>query len=352
MDNFIRDKTLGFFVKTKGIFSKRILGGQGHIFMLHRVLPEDQRKEYVFNKDLAITPEYLEECINYFYKKDYDFISLDELYQIVTKKKKLNKKFVVFTLDDGYRDNIEFGKPVFEKYNIPFTIYVTTCFPDNNAVLWWYLLENKINETDTLLFPTNEGDQQFSWTNKAEAATCYSELSGLIKNLPKENFRHSVKSILQIENQNITELCVKNALTWEEIKVASDHPLITIGAHSLNHLPLANLTENEAFEEMMESKRIIENKIQKKVEHFAYPYGGLSDANQREYFLAKKTGFKTATINYPGNIFYSSSQHTECLPRMPLGNTTTLEKLENIINGITHFGANGFNKYIKHENQQ
>ena len=33
---------------------------------------------------------------------------------------------------------------IFKKYNIPFTIYITTSFPDHNFTMWWYALEDII----------------------------------------------------------------------------------------------------------------------------------------------------------------------------------------------------------------
>ncbi len=113
--NWISQKTLGLFVKTRGVLSKRLLGGKAHIFMLHRVLSENLRIKYDYNRDLAITPEALESFIQLFQKKGFKFISLDELSEKLESKKWGKDKYICFTLDDGYRDNIKYGFPIFEK---------------------------------------------------------------------------------------------------------------------------------------------------------------------------------------------------------------------------------------------
>ena len=69
---------------------------------------------------------------------------------------------------------------------------------------------------------------------------------------------------------------------------------------------------------MENSKRELEEKTGKKIEHFAYPYGSFEDAHGREYGRVKKAGFKTATINYRGNISYQQRDFLECLPRPDL----------------------------------
>jgi hypothetical protein len=88
----------------------------------------------------------------------------------------------------------------------------------------------------------------------------------------------------------------------------------------------------------------LEKKLGKEICHFAYPYGSLKDANEREFDLIKKLGFKTATLNHPGNVFSSSLSNRFLLPRYPLGNITPLEKLEYYLNGIQHFSTNGWAK--------
>jgi peptidoglycan/xylan/chitin deacetylase (PgdA/CDA1 family) len=77
--------------------------------MLHRVLPKMERNAYSLNKDLAITPEKLEEFILFFKQKGYVFISLDELADWLDGKINIQQKFICLTFDDGYQDNLIHG---------------------------------------------------------------------------------------------------------------------------------------------------------------------------------------------------------------------------------------------------
>ncbi|MAV56498.1 MAG: hypothetical protein CMI79_03090 [Candidatus Pelagibacter sp.] len=47
------------------------------------------------------------------------------------------KKKIVITFDDGYKDNIINALPLLRKYNCPAIIYVTTGFLDNHNTAWW-----------------------------------------------------------------------------------------------------------------------------------------------------------------------------------------------------------------------
>ena len=80
--------------------------------MLHRVLPENERNQFTLNKDLAISPEKLEEFILLFKAKGYAFVSLDEVQAWLEKKATIRQKFICLTFDDGYRDNLIHGLPI------------------------------------------------------------------------------------------------------------------------------------------------------------------------------------------------------------------------------------------------
>lgn len=344
--NWFENKLLGLFVKTNGLLSEPLFGGMGHVFMLHRVLPEHLRDQYTINRGLAITPEYLEECIQYFISKKYRFISLDELHHIITSGAQQQQKFICFTMDDGYKDNLEYALPLFKKYDIPFTIYITNCFANRTAILWWYLLEQVIQTKSE--FELNIGSETitYKWSNFSEGEKLYPEIRKKIRQIPRSIYADSLKTAFMIDDDFIKKSCDEQALSWDEIKQLSNESIVTIGAHTMNHLSLATLSETDLNAEMEQSKLELENKIGKPVEHFAYPYGGFEDAHIREYKAAGTLGFKTAVLNYPGNVFSEHKKSTMAIPRYALGNNTDRQKLDFYLNGIQHFSMNGFRKAI------
>jgi peptidoglycan/xylan/chitin deacetylase (PgdA/CDA1 family) len=100
------------------------------------------------------------------------------------------------------------------------------------------------------------------------------------------------------KRKQYSELC----LNWDEIKYLDSNELITIGAHSHTHPKLKNLTYEESFYEINKSKEILEEKLSSKVDHFAYPYGGLNDIGQKELEIIKICGFDTATTTIKKSI--------------------------------------------------
>lgn len=78
-------------------------------------------------------------------------------------------------------------------------------------------------------------------------------------------------------------------MDWGQIREIADHQLFTIGAHSLSHKKLDELSDEEAKKEIFESKKIIEEKIGRPIYSFAFPYGRYAN---RLLKILQAAGFK------------------------------------------------------------
>lgn len=106
----------------------------GCILMLHRVVEHRSEGE---NRELEITPDFLEKTIKEYRSKGYRFVSIHEASDILERGKS-SEPFVCLTFDDGYLDNYTNALPILKKEQVPFAIYVTTGFVDNKQPMWWY----------------------------------------------------------------------------------------------------------------------------------------------------------------------------------------------------------------------
>ena len=340
--NWFERKILGFFVKTNGMFSRLFFSGKGIIFMLHRVLPEEERNQFTLNKDLAISPEKLEEFILLFKAKGYTFVSLDEVQAWLEKKTTIRQKFICLTFDDGYRDNLIHGLPILEKHAVPATIYITNCFPNGTGILWWYLFEMHTKIAKQIKFNSSLGKFDFSWENSEQANAQFGVISEVIKSIPISELPTVLMKAFGKTALEFEELCQSVSLSWDDIAEISKHPLITIGAHTMRHVSVKQQAASDVENEMRLSKKELEHFIGREVKHFAYPFGGTYDVGKRDLELAQRIGFKTSTLNQAGNIFPCNYKAMHGLARMPLGNSTDDQRMQNYLNGIYHFSNNQF----------
>ncbi|NEQ31254.1 MAG: polysaccharide deacetylase family protein, partial [Leptolyngbya sp. SIO4C5] len=66
----------------------------------------------------------------------------------------------------------------------------------------------------------------------------------------------------------------RSTLTWDQVQQMSKDPLITIAAHSVTHpRDLRPLTDAELRQEIFDSKRLIEAKLDQPIRYFTYPEG-------------------------------------------------------------------------------
>lgn len=109
----------------------------------------------------------------------------------------------------------------------------------------------------------------------------------------------------------------ENFLTKEDLKTLADHPLVTVGSHGVTHPHFTELSETEARYELTESKRILEELTEKKVDLLAWSYG---DCNARLEELSRECGYRAAWSVWNG----WNTPHSRW--RVPLGRNDSLPR--------------------------
>ncbi len=323
--------------------------GLGQILTFHRVRP-DQDEERIHNHlSLEISPQQLEATIHFYKKEGYAFLSLDEVFEAL-KKGNAKTKFVAFTFDDGYLDNYTVAYPILRAHNIPFTIYITTNFPDYRAILWWYILEKAVIEKDVIEFTFGpSGDYRFSCKNRTEKEATFDAIRSLInQSFQINDHKELLKNIFDKTEDQLYDYSKGLVLSWDDIRTLNADPLCTIGAHTVNHFPLSQLSEKQLQDEIEISRQLIEEQIATSVQHFAYPFGKVSEASWREFEMVKKLGFKTGVTTRIGNVFPAHQHQTACLPRISVNRVTTKDVLYLQSSGMLPFIVHRGKKVITH----
>jgi peptidoglycan/xylan/chitin deacetylase (PgdA/CDA1 family) len=132
---------------------------------------------------------------------------------------------------------------------------------------------------------------------------------------------------------------------WDELAQLAADPLVTIGAHTVNHPMLAKLPHEAARSEIDLSRAVIEAALAVRPQHLSYPVGDRSSAGPREFALAAELGFKTAVTTRPGVLFPEHSAHLTALPRISLnGEYQQLRYVRVLLSGAATAMWNGFRR--------
>jgi peptidoglycan/xylan/chitin deacetylase (PgdA/CDA1 family) len=324
------------------LLTRPFYSGLGQILMLHRVVPQTRKLRIHNHKSLEISPEHLESIIQYFIRNKYDFISLDSLLQQPMEHNG-KRKFVVFTFDDGYFDNLEYAFPIFNKYQVPFTIYVATCMPDRTAILWWYLLEDLVVRQNTIKLDTGNQVIQFRSDTVKRKELSFNQLRTFFAHADQARQQFLVDSLFPESEQVVSSINRELALRWDQIAQLSNDKLVTIGSHTVNHFPLAALSASDSKFEIEESGKRIAHHIGAPVKHFCYPLGSYAD---KEIKLLKESTYQTATTIKMANIFTENFNQPFALPRIMV-NALTDEKILHLqVNGLLPAMRNRFRRIV------
>ena len=89
-----------------------------------------------------------------------------------------SRRFVCITIDDGYRDTLQWAYPILKRYEAPFAVYIPTSFPDRLGELWWLALEAVVARNSRVTLLLDGGEQGFDCaTVDGEARPVRSALS-------------------------------------------------------------------------------------------------------------------------------------------------------------------------------
>ena len=298
-------------------FSRRRLkndGGIGLVYMLHHIC-EKNAKLIPTNEDLKVSPAFLEKIILRYKRLGFDFMSLDQLNEMIQSGLPNKRPFVAFTIDDGYLDNYIYALPVFEKYDVPFAVFVATDFIDKKAILWWDCVEELIMTHESV---TTSDGKTYPCKTFQQRWNTFRYLRERILNIDQKYLEQGLNEMFARYDIDWYSPINEKGMNWSQVKALADHPLCTIGGHTVSHPALKILSEVEAEHEIKEGMERIRQIIQQPVRYFAYPYGTFHEIGEREFRIVEKLGIQLAFMAHQGCITSVNMKNVARLPRVYL----------------------------------
>jgi peptidoglycan/xylan/chitin deacetylase (PgdA/CDA1 family) len=224
------------------------------------------------------------------------------------------------TFDDGYADNLHAAVPILERHGVPATIFIATRFLDTPS-FWWDRLSaiilgsgvpvEEISDACRTLglydVDSDGGDpppdrerlhdvvyEHLAWYHPDEIDATLDALAARISHaLPAADGR---------------------PLTTDELIELDQHPLITVGVHTVNHRRLGALDRTTVIDELVVGRQQLEAIVGARPPLMAYPYG---DASRATAAAAKEAGFRHGVTTRRGLV--SAFDDRLLLPRLQPG---------------------------------
>jgi peptidoglycan/xylan/chitin deacetylase (PgdA/CDA1 family) len=326
-------------------FMRPLVGGVGAILTLHHVRPP-RPDAFQPNRLLEVTPQFLEGLLKRLKRSPLDVVSLDEMHRRYISSD-FRRRFVCITFDDGYKDLKRWAFPLLKKYQIPFALYIATSFPDRLGELWWVALEAVIARNSRIGLTINGKDRFFEIGTAKDKRQLYDAIYRHLRNMKSEDeLRQMVRDLAARHGVDIASFCRDLCMDWQEIIDLAGDPLVTIGAHTVNHKMLRKMKDDSAVRAEMEmSRAVLEAALGKRPQHLAYPVGDPTSAGPREFRIAAELGFKTAVTTRPGVLFKVHRDHLTALPRISVNGEFQQQRyLKILMSGAATAMWNGFRR--------
>lgn len=116
-------------------------------------------------------------------------------------------------------------------------------------------------------------------------------------------------------------------LTWDQLSEISASG-IECGGHSHSHPQLDTLSQTEAYGEIVQSKRLLEQHLDQDVSSFAYPFGYHTDNIRRQ---VQEAGYTSACA--VKHAISSETSNPFALARLPVRSDTSVDALAALVGG-------------------
>ncbi len=203
------------------------------VLMYHHVNPHH-------GDTVTVTPEVFEAQMEHLRESGYRTLTAAELLEYMNGDLALKQKAVVITFDDGWLDNYLYAFPVLKKNHLNATVFIVT--------------------------------------DRIERA------SGRMVSLPDYVPTHNESKAL-IEKG---EAC-RVALNWKLVEEMAGSGLVQFYSHTKSHRKCDQLSERELFEELGQSKQIMEENLGRTCPFLCWPYGKYTHGAVQ---VAKAVGYR------------------------------------------------------------
>lgn len=300
-----------------------VLKRKGLIILFYHRLKK-RENDMVF-PHLAIKIKCFEQHMKYL-SKNYRIITMDDVKDMLVSDDNFHSDFVVVTFDDGYRDNHTYGLEIFKEYQVRPTIYLTANGVEEQEYLWFDRVAHIVYSSPLDMVYIDILEREFDLRQFKNRT----ELIGMITDKFKEYKDMERLKGIDMFSEKLRVKIPQNCnlmMDWSDVR---DLLLAgaEIGCHTMNHPILTQISAESLNNEIILSKQLIEERILRKVKHFAYTNGKKDDYNDAIKDLVEKH-YDTAVTTIFG-VNYSGEDSYE-LKRIGVGEGVSLIDLKILI---------------------
>lgn len=277
------------------------------VLMYHQVIdPSDSEPSYI-QPGTYVTKQVFEMQMAYL-ARYYRILTLDSFLDALKSHRGFRRNTCLITFDDGWQDTYTQAFPVLRKYNVPAVVFLVSHYLGTTQRPWpasaYSLLTKYLELTPFTAAPPPQsaalehiGFSCLASDRKLTPAQKIEEILERLKGLAEPVRDQALAELQALTRQHCNEEPSQPMmLSWNEVEEMSKFN-ISFGSHTKTHAILTELSAEKLFDEISESKRLIQKNLSTHCRSFCYPNGNHNPAikkilkNYYECAFATEVGF-------------------------------------------------------------
>jgi len=306
----------------------------------HGILPRGYEARDVALDGHLITAEAFTRQIRLL-KGRYNVIAPVQFLAWCEKKLELPPRAVLLTCDDGLINTVADMLPIIRELDVPFLFFITgESLSENPSMLWYEKLYLWLTRAaDGISLKLAWGNDVIRGLSRVRTAVRWREYMRKLSAFDADSRKlilEDMRTQLGIPEEWESEYSRREAerrrffmLDRNGVRNLVDAGM-TIGAHTLSHPMLSEMSEELAFEEIRQSRMKLQAALGAEIWALAFPFGDSDSVNPRESLLAKSAGFKCAFLNTENSL----TDDCFALPRVHVSAGMGLAEFEAHVSGF------------------
>jgi peptidoglycan/xylan/chitin deacetylase (PgdA/CDA1 family) len=268
--------------------------------------------------------------------RHFEPVSMSAVVESIEERKALPPNALAITIDDGYRNVLEHGHPIFRKHRIPTTVYAVAGFSAGRIWLWPDQIEYGIRHSAraSIVADLGETTVEYSLATPDDRGAAISRIQQALIHIPNERRLRFLANFGALCAVDIppTPPSDRAALNWEELRALTAEE-VEIGCHTSSHPILSQVADSaELDREIRGAGEEIAEHIGTPVRHFCYPNGRPIDIGDAASECVLNAGYASAVTCTWGLNTIDANPHE--IRRIPFDSTIDPEYGAELLAGL------------------
>ena len=254
------------------------------VLMYHRVLSDGEREASGSHPALVVDRDTFARHMAVL-KRRFVVLSAEEFADRLERKIPLPNSSCVITFDDGWKDNLSNALPALVEHGLPAVVFLPTNYIGCRRVFWQEALTHLLTRAveDVRAHPDRRPRIEralsatgLEWVLTLTEAVLRPRILDAVatqKTLPRAAVAELLTSLSSELAVPLESLAATDGfMNWEDV-AAMARGGVAFGGHGVEHLLLTQVPIDDAKEEIIASKVVLDRKLAKPAATFSYPNG-------------------------------------------------------------------------------